>query len=461
MQTVLRSPKDENYISPQVQYKQLSTNWEEVILNPISGLVSVNNLPRVYNDGSGFGYLTGQITIVTDDPFDYMSLCTLPKDMRPITDYFFPVKVIRGSGIVDNAIQVQTGGLGISSAIVTVPGQYSVIPTLEVLGDGFGASLAAKVGVGFTYEASSPSGTPGTGYVPGDTIDLAGGTFAERAQVTITATKLVSAALNNPGNGYAPGDTITTVAVDGTTTRSTVMTVSTTQLTVIHVNFGGVGYKVNDTIVLNGGTYSNPAIAIVLTVSSGAITAIGVSSGGTYTVNSANLTQASSSGAGTGATFQNCQFGVRGFAITDGGHYTTNAVNLQQSSTSGSGSGVTFNTLVFGADFTSISIQGLYTAIPTNPVAQFSTSGSGTGATISVLWGLKEVIINNAGVYVSTPQVLINGAHASPGEIYLGMAANNAGLVSLVNQPEANDVICMDTPPFLMSKAFSGAGAGG
>lgn len=69
-------------------------------------------------------------------------------------------------------------------------------------------------------------------------------------------------------------------------------------------NAGGTGYAVNDTITLAGGTFTTAAQVFVTGVSSGAVTSVQVSNKGAYTVEPTAFTQGSTTGGGTGATFQ-------------------------------------------------------------------------------------------------------------------------------------------------------------
>lgn len=70
------------------------------------------------------------------------------------------------------------------------------------------------------------------------------------------------------------------------------------------ISAAGSGYAAGDTITLTGGTFSTATIVTVRTVSAGAITAYSISTPGAYTVKPANpISQGSTSGSGTGATF--------------------------------------------------------------------------------------------------------------------------------------------------------------
>jgi hypothetical protein len=67
---------------------------------------------------------------------------------------------------------------------------------------------------------------------------------------------------------------------------------------------GGTGYAQFDKVTLTGGTFASAAVGIVTAVSGGVITNIGVDKPGVYSVQPSNpVSQASSTGAGTGATF--------------------------------------------------------------------------------------------------------------------------------------------------------------
>jgi hypothetical protein len=80
---------------------------------------------------------------------------------------------------------------------------------------------------------------------------------------------------------------------------------SLTNLTVLA---GGSGYAVNDIVILDGGTYTNPAVIKVTGVTSGEITSFDITSNGKYSVSPTTLTQLSTNGVGTGTTFNGLAF---------------------------------------------------------------------------------------------------------------------------------------------------------
>src|SRR5690606_19327782 len=118
----------------------------------------------------------------------------------------------------------------------------------------------------------------------------------------------------------------------------------------VALDAAGSGYAPGDTITLAGGTAGTKAVVTVDTVSSGAIATFHISDAGDYTVTATSFTQDSTSGAGTGATFDTGLFGVLDFTVSTAGSYTTNAAAFTQDSTTGSGTGATFDTTVFGVN---------------------------------------------------------------------------------------------------------------
>lgn len=319
----------------------------------------------------------------------------------------------------------------LTGAVVQNPGtSYETIPTVAAVHVGDDAVLAASMGAETYSVAAAGSGyapnddvtltggtaaqqaiievqstklvsaavnAAGTVYATGDTIALAGGTFTTPAVLTVATTKLISAALNAAGTGYVVADTVTLAG--GTASTKAIVTVATIKLVSGAVNAAGADYAVNDTITLAGGTSTTKAVLTVLTVSGGAVATFSISNAGNYTVGSADLTQDSTSGAGTGFTLQTGVFGLRSFTVSTAGSYTVNSATFTQFATSGAGTGATFQTGVFGVLTFNISTAGVYQANTTS-FTQSATSGSGTGFTANTgLYGINAISLRNAGIY--------------------------------------------------------------
>jgi len=269
---------------------------------------------------------------------------------------------------------------GAGSAYVAIPDTLAGAPPNRIR---LAATAACYARLGGSTEATVVESAAGSGYAPLDTITLTGGTFNSPMKLRVDTTKLVSTARDAIGTGYAVNDVITLSG--GTAVTRATLTLSTIQLASLALNAGGAGYAVNDTITLAGGTNTTAAVVTVLTETAGIIGTFFITTRGNYTVGSASFTQASTSGGGTGATFNAGLFGVRTFTISDDGEYSANTTSFTQHAVAPSGgTAATFNTALYGPETATVTDDGDYTVNPSNPVSQGSTSGAGTGATWTV-----------------------------------------------------------------------------
>jgi hypothetical protein len=155
----------------------------------------------------------------------------------------------------------------------------------------------------------------GTGYAQGDTITLAGGVFTTACTLSVSTTKVVAASLVSAGGGFPPTGIPSFTGMTGTT---------------------GAGTKV----ILRVGVGADGVIGSV------SVSGFGTNSGGSYTENPTNLsaeplTHASLLGAPPTVSLT---MGVATFVISGAGSYTgTGATAFTQGSTSGGGTGATFN----------------------------------------------------------------------------------------------------------------------
>jgi hypothetical protein len=179
---------------------------------------------------------------------------------------------------------------------------------------------------------------------------------------TLSTAMSVTAAVGDVTASYARGDYV--VPAGGTFSVAAQFQVLTTTLAALGLNGGGADYAVGDQITLggNGGTVGLAPVLTVTAVSGGVITAFVISNGGSFTNNG-------------------------------GGSFT-------QSSTTGSGSGATFNAAVFGPLTLSVTNPGDYTAVPANPANQASSSGAGLGATYTIIWATPNALNNGDWVAI-------------------------------------------------------------
>ncbi len=313
---------------------------------------------------------------------------------------------------------------GIDAASMTAPGTgYTSPPSVAIVGGGgSGATATAALGA-----LSGVVTTPGDNYAPGDTIVVAGGTNTVDAELEVASTEVASFAVNLPGTGYEPADLITVAG--GTAVTPAVLEVLTVKLSQAAVDAGGTGYVNGDTITLAGGTASVKAILTVDTTGpGGSVATFTISTAGSYTVTTPTFTQFSTTGIGTGATFNSALFGVLTADIDDAGEYTVNTASFTQASTTGAGSGFTANTVTYGAHSLSVAVNGEYSIIPSNPVSQASTTGSGTGIAATITWCVSAVNITAPGSgYSSQPTVEFTGG------VGTGAAADVTMFIDAIN----------------------------
>jgi hypothetical protein len=154
--------------------------------------------------------------------------------------------------------------------------------------------------------------TKGTG-----AIDLAAGSSG----VNISNGGTVTAITGTAGGSYTVVPTITISAPTTAGGTQATGTVGMAGLT-ISLASGGSGYAIGDTITLTGGTFTQAIVLTVATLSGSAVATFTTSNFGTYSVLATNpISQGSSSGAGTGATFNVTAWQVRttAFTITNAG----------------------------------------------------------------------------------------------------------------------------------------------
>jgi hypothetical protein len=284
--------------------------------------------------------------------------------------------------VISNGAFVSDGALPIENITQANP----AVVTLDAIGG---------------LSATANDGAISASYAAGDDVTLAGGLYTVPAVVNITKTELAGAAVNSPGTnglgtGYAPGDQIT--AVGGTSAIQAVLNVATTQAIRVSLTSNGLylTYGLQGQYSFNAIGGAGEAITIVATVVTvsgnyGEITSIDyISIAGSYTQNPPNLSSVLLSGdsfatghSGFYATMS-VAMGVQSVAVANGGVYTVNSATLTQGSTTGAGVGATFNNAIFGPNQLTFVTDGAYTTFPANPVAQASTTGIGRGATFNV-----------------------------------------------------------------------------
>ncbi len=200
------------------------------------------------------------------------------------------------------------GGVGASGA--------PLVTTLASVTDAHDAVLALAPTYPSTYSRvymvypSTPQSGAGS-YGPGDTIALAGGTAVIAAQVTVAETLVQSATVNAGGTGGTTAAGLTSGACEvygttGTGDKARLnVTITAGVITAVNsVDF--VGRYVANPTTLTAEPVSGCSGIVGATLSVVMGVRVGVTTGtqGVYSAQAASLTQASTSGSGTGAVFQ-------------------------------------------------------------------------------------------------------------------------------------------------------------
>jgi len=306
-----------------------------------------------------------------------------------------------------------TGRCKLQQESITGPGQMRI----EVMPFGFDAATGTATMLAVS-EASTDEAPAGSGYEPGDTVTLTGGTFSTAVILNVNSVGLQSGTIVAGGSGFSAADTLTVPASEGsagTVDVDEVFTIATQTET----NFdgggsngtfaAGTGYSIGDTITLTDGTI----IDVDSEGGSGDVTTFNIlsaTSGTGPTSDGATLTQSSTTGGGSGFTLtlgtDNQAVGT--VLVVTNGNYTTLLAN-PVSMTGGTGTGATI-TALYGSLGVTINTAGDYSVIPADPVAQGSTSGSGSGALFIIGWGVLAVAVTDGGSgYLAAPTVSFTG----------------------------------------------------
>lgn len=337
---------------------------------------------------------------------------------------------------------------GASSAYVAIPNTSTGEAPNAVR---LSATANAWVRMGAPLEATVADAAAGDGYLIGDALTVAGGTFSTAMTLAVATTKLNSAALNASSYAaitvsYAVNDVVTLLG--GTAATKATLTLSKINLASAVQNAAGTLYESGQVITTAGATGTAPEITINTTkvvsaavnahgtnVTGGQVfTAIGGTSTAPATLAVATMDLATAptvSGNGTGyVPTDEVTLGVTGstasvkavvtvattqvvgtptiFAAGAGGDLVAGAGTIVEGTT---GTGAKFRASVtIGAasdvvSVESVTIAGSYTVNPTNIAQEPVTYISGnagttlTGAVLGVTMGMETVTLTTPGTY--------------------------------------------------------------
>ncbi len=345
-----------------------------------------------------------------------------PSGTRYINNLF--IASIEGEAVGTSPVITFTTKVKTATGAVTNPGSGYTSLVAAITGGGGSGATGTVTGLAI----SAVPAAAGTGYAPADTITITGGTAATASIFNVITTKPVTLATNAAGASYNVSDTILTAG--GTASVHATLTVTHIKVvTAPGIGNDGSGYVTGDTFSVTTGTGTQAIFSV--TAVAGDVTAIAIVSAGDYTVRptlGATVATSTLTGVGTGLTVNliAADFGVLTTSISTPGSYTVNNAAFTQTSSSGAGTGATFNTVLYGALTLTVGTAGDYSVLPTNPAAQGSTTGSGTGATLTVSWGILAFTITAAGTgYTSYPTFAVTGAGGTGAVITAAMTVES------------------------------------
>ena len=329
--------------------------------------------------------------------------------------------VISGSGYAPGNTVTLGGGATTAAPIAAVATTtVSALPTIASAGTGGTpgtATVTGTTGTGTKFQASVTISAGGSissvnsltvagSYTVNPTMPsnepVTGGSLSGAALALTMGIGTVTISSSSPFTANPSANTFTQAATSGSGTGATFLGL----FGVSAVTFTSNGqYSVFPSNPVAQAATSGSGYGVTFTASnSSGITAVNsLTVAGSYTVNPTSPASAPVTGGGlTGATL-GLVMGIGTVTVTTAGSFTANPSGgvLTQASTSGSGTGAIFGYSVFAPLTVSVIQAGTYSVYPTNPASQGSTSGSGVGAEFNLTSGAAASYNNGDWVYLS------------------------------------------------------------
>ena len=291
---------------------------------------------------------------------------------------------------------------------------YSSTPTVTAYG-GAGSGMTFNTFVNNGGIAEINITNPGSGYQPGDIVQLAfsGGGSDTSAQLdaVLSAGSVGGVSITAQGSGYTSATIAFTGGGGGSGAAGTVI-ISTGIVSGTTSLVGGSGYTTAPTISFSGGGGGSGAAATA-TVLAGAVTGITITNAGTGYTSPPTI---AFSGPGTGASATAVITGagkVIGVNITSPGSGYTSAPTA---TISGTGSGATARATLAPVGVASVTVTDGGTGFTSVPLITFK-GGGGSGATgLAVLTGTTVAAVNltaSGSGYTSAPSITFKGGGGS------------------------------------------------
>lgn len=227
----------------------------------------------------------------------------------------------------------------------------------------------------------------GSGYTSVPTVGFTGDGSGAAGTAVLTATTVASITVTGNGTGYTSIPTVTLSGGGGTGATATARMRAAT----VAIQAGGSGYAQSDTITLTGGTSSQAVILTVATVDGGgAVTSVTISNAGNYSALPSNpVSQGSSSGGGTGATFNITAWQVVAITVGAAGSGYT-GVPTVSFSTAGASAAATATAVLTATTVASITITAGGSGYTTAPTVGFTGGAGSNAAGTAVMANVEE-----------------------------------------------------------------------
>jgi hypothetical protein len=296
-----------------------------------------------------------------------------------------------------------SAGAGILINVVPVDPDYIDSGSMLVISAGTPPPPPPPPGPGpITNAISLGAGNSIIGGIVSDVLELKGLVAGAGVTITTNSTDVIFSS-SSPSSFINGGGS-------GATALSIMQVLTATPVS------GGSGYLIGDMIFVIGGTYTSFATFIVTAVIGSTVTAVSIVVSGAYTVTPANPVLTSTSGGGSGATF-NLTYTISSVSVTAGGTGYTNPPGVVF--TGGGGTGAIGTAAVSSGSVTSVSLTAGGSGYTSAPTISFFTgislvySSSPTTITFNTLAAGPGIAITSANgviTFTASPQATNTGA---------------------------------------------------
>jgi hypothetical protein len=322
-------------------------------------IAAVNYAAVFLSDGTAdqVNVATLAITHISTVAGTFYAGTQLPAACQSGSQYLLIVNNITSNSywIWDGTVLYTAGSLGPGVTITSGGAGYSSAPTVTAYGGtGSGATFSPSIANGSVVSVVLTN--PGTGYSPGDVVQLAftGGGSNTSAKLTAVLQGAVISAIDilAPGSGYTNGTYALGITGGGGTGATGTFTVAGNIVTSIALTAGGSGYTSTPTISFPGAGGSGAQGKAILVP--GGIASVTVTNGGTGYNSTPTLTVVG--GGGTGATLTATISGgaITGVAVNVAGTGYTSVPAIEVQSGVNNAASATVSLMPFGISGSSI-----------------------------------------------------------------------------------------------------------